>query len=165
MKKIYILFATVLMLCSFSAVAQTFPANALEQEPPRLLVHGTGLFSGADSFQFYGQYNVKLSHSELYDLLQTVPGNDVYIQKAKGWHTAMWIFRATWIASLVTSCVYEIADVLDNTLPGHSIVVPVCAHAYTLGIVGALGSHYLYDNRLLQAADHYNVYILGLPIK
>ncbi|MBR6295014.1 MAG: hypothetical protein IKR40_00865 [Treponema sp.] len=158
MKKFYLILLALIAFSAFSASAQAFPSDTLEKAQGQLIIHGNN-FSLVD---YALEDGTKLNQKDLNELLETVPGNDVFLKKAKGWritgYSSLGLAAVAWGTNLVYALV--------GNLPGENIVVPVTAYtAIGTSLFGVMALELGAWNQM-KAVDNYNVQIrvMGVPV-
>jgi hypothetical protein len=162
----------IILICgfiAFSIYAQEqedaitqFIDNPLSVNPvSQLILHGDvqgvplrkGAFELADG--------TLLDYTELKEKLFTVPNNETYIRRAKGWEIAQWIASFACVGFVVADLVY----LYNDHLPHAEGIREICRAGTWLSLVFAPTFYSMRNKNLNRAVRNYNLYIMGIPVK
>lgn len=158
MKKIFAL-VSLLVALTFSAMAQTFNIESLQNDPSKALVHQDGFWNLYD-YQFVD--GEKVSFKNLNEILWTVLGNESVMKKEKGFRVADYSLLGLAVASCGVNLVYNLWG--DDW--AYSDQIKTISGLTCLGSL--LGSFFCGEISLgyrQKAVDNYNLYVLGVPVK
>jgi len=126
---------------------------------PNLLIQSNNRFNIL-SFQFPD--GTPVSRKEANILFNTVPANQDILRKMRHKRIASWFVAGLGIASGVVLCSYLINE---DVWSGADIVIPVSIGSVLASTMTVSFINTIETKRFLQAADNYNLHILGIPIR
>jgi hypothetical protein len=127
--------------------------------PPLIIDHDlpwVDFLKQSSFFMLDGRY---VTYEAMKPLLLTVPGNEKYVRRAKGWEISTWINAGISIGALVGVLVINLVPDIPNKELWD--ITTTAASLFEMGIA-------VYSSRLRAANMHrviknYNLYIMGVP--
>jgi hypothetical protein len=128
--------------------------------PPMVMgydIQRVDLLRQSSFFMLDGRY---LKYEEMESLLLTVPENEKYLRRAKGWEISMWVNTGISVGTLAAVLVINlIPDIPNKELWDTAI----CSAALVEAAVSLYSSRARFDN-MQRAIKNYNISIMGVPV-
>jgi hypothetical protein len=152
MKKI-ILYCLMLFISQNSILfAQEIPASKLIMKTTGFTEHPFQLFDGTP-----------LGYSDIHTLTLEAPGNDKIIKQAKPWRTVSIVFAGISLVFCFLQ-VYTLVAFFDAP-EDLRYYGRMAGWTTFFAFAGSLGAGMRYNDKIQDAVNNYNLYIMGMPVK